>query len=155
METTIRVQSEPLDPLAPQGRLWAGQPRVGAVVSFIGLMRDMNQGDRVLKMTLEHYPGMTEKALRAIVDEAARRWELQAVQLVHRVGELLPEDPIVLVAVASAHRAPAFQACEFIIDYLKTRAPFWKKEITESGERWVEPRSSDEDAERRWLMGVE
>lgn len=150
MQTSIHLQTEPLDPLAPQAQLCAGQPSVGAVVSFIGLMRDMNQGDRVLKMTLEHYPGMTEKALRAIVDEAERRWELQGVQLVHRVGELWPEDPIVLVAVASAHRRQAFQACEFIIDYLKTRAPFWKKETTESGERWVEARSSDADAERSW-----
>jgi len=150
MHASIRVQTEPLDPLGPQAELWSGQPKVGAVVSFIGLMRDMNQGERVLKMTLEHYPGMTEKALRAIVDQAAQRWQLQGVQLLHRVGELRPEDPIVLVAVASAHRGEAFQACEFIIDYLKTRAPFWKKETTETGERWVEARSSDTEAERRW-----
>jgi molybdopterin synthase catalytic subunit len=150
MQASIHVQIEPFDPLALQAQLWAGQPHVGAVVSFIGLMRDINQGDRVLKMTLEHYPGMTEQALRAIVDEAARRWELQGVQLVHRVGDLQPADPIVLVAVASAHRRHAFQACEFIIDYLKTRAPFWKKETTDSGERWVEARSSDKEAERRW-----
>jgi molybdopterin synthase catalytic subunit len=150
MQASIQVQTGPIDPLGPQARLWTGQPQVGAVVSFIGLMRDVNQGDRVLKMSLEHYPGMTEQALGAIVDEAARRWELHGVQLVHRVGELRPEDPIVLVAVASVHRAQAFQACEFIIDYLKTRAPFWKKETTESGERWVEARGSDKEAERRW-----
>jgi molybdopterin synthase catalytic subunit len=155
MRASIRVQTEPFDPLGPQAELWAGQPMVGAVVSFIGLMRDMNQGERVLKMTLEHYPGMTEKALRAIVDEAAQRWELQGVQLLHRVGVLCPEDPIVLVAVASAHRGEAFQACEFIIDYLKTRAPFWKKETTETGERWVERRSSDSEAERRWSRNPE
>jgi len=150
MQTTIRVQTDPLDPLAPQAELWSSNPQVGAVVSFVGLMRDMNQGDRVLKMTLEHYPGMTEKALRAIVDEAARRWDLQAVQLLHRVGELRPQDPIVLVAVASAHRGEAFQACELIIDYLKTRAPFWKKETTVTGERWVQGRASDAEAARRW-----
>ena len=150
MQALIRVQAEPFDPLAPQAQLWAGSPQVGAVVSFIGLMRDMNQGERVLKMTLEHYPGMAEKALHAIVVEAARRWDLQGVTLLHRVGDLRPEDPIVLVAVASAHRGQAFQACEFIIDYLKTRAPFWKKEITESGEHWVEARGSDREAERRW-----
>ena len=150
MYASIHVQNEPFDPLAPQGELWNGYPQVGAVVSFIGLMRDMNQGEQVLRMTLEHYPGMTEKALAAIVDEAAQRWELQGVTLVHRVGELAPEDPIVLVAVASAHRGQAFQACEFIIDYLKTRAPFWKKETTEAGERWVEARDCDGVAERRW-----
>lgn len=155
MQASISVQIEPFDPLAVQAKLWADQPWVGAVVSFIGLMRDVNQGDRVLKMTLEHYPGMTEKALRAIVDEAALRWDLHGVHLVHRVGELRPADPIVLVVVASANRGQAFQACEFIIDYLKTRAPFWKKETTESGERWVQARSSDKDAEQRWCRQPE
>jgi len=125
-------------------------PRVGAVVTFLGLMRDINEGDRVTTMTLEHYPGMTEKALVAIVDEAESRWDLEGVRVIHRVGELKPEDPIVLVTVASRHRGDAFRACEFIIDYLKTRAPFWKKEQTPKGERWVEARHSDQEAERRW-----
>lgn len=155
MQVSISVQTEPLDPLAPQAELWIGKPQVGAVVSFVGLMRDMNQGERVRKMTLEHYPQMTGRALRAIVDEAAGRWDLQGVRLLHRVGELRPQDPIVLVAVASAHRGQAFQACEFIIDYLKTRAPFWKKETTDAGERWVEARASDGEAQRRWNRTVE
>jgi len=121
------------------------------VVSFIGLMRDLNQGDQVTSMTLEHYPGMTEKALADIVGEAGTRWELEAVRLIHRVGEVRPQDPIVLVAVASAHRGEAFRACEFIIDYLKTRAPFWKREQTADGSaRWVEARVSDDEAADAW-----
>jgi molybdopterin synthase catalytic subunit len=121
------------------------------VVSFIGLMRDMNQDDRVSSMTLEHYPGMTEKALAAIVEEAGERWALDAVRLIHRVGEVHPQDPIVLVAVASTHRGEAFRACEFIIDYLKTCAPFWKREQTADGRsRWVESRGSDDEAAAGW-----
>ena len=151
MEKLSRVQSEPLEPLAEVGRVYAGRPSVGGVVSFIGLMRDMNLGERVEAMTLEHYPGMTEKALAAIVDEAAQRWQLHAVRVVHRVGEVRPQDPIVLVAVASAHRGEAFRACEFIIDYLKTRAPFWKREATsDGGTRWVEARASDDRAAAEW-----
>ncbi len=146
----IRVQEAPFQFDAEVDALRAGNPAIGAVVTFLGLMRDFNDGDRVLAMTLEHYPGMTEKSLGAIVAEARERWELQGVRVVHRVGELRPEDPIVLVAVASPHRGEAFRACEFIIDYLKTRAPFWKKERTESGERWVEARHSDDAAEARW-----
>ena len=147
---TIRVQETPFDFAAEVEALRTGNPAIGAVVTFLGLMRDFNEGDKVLAMTLEHYPGMTEKALGAIVEEARDRWELQGVRVVHRVGELLPADPIVLVAVASPHRGEAFRACEFIIDYLKTRAPFWKKERTESGERWVDARHSDDEAEARW-----
>ena len=150
MWSRVRVQAEPLEPLAPQAEAWGGRPGVGAVVSFIGLMRDFNGGQAVTGMNLEHYPGMTEKALQAIVDEAGRRWELEAVQLIHRIGALKPQDPIVLVAAASAHRGEAFRACEFIIDYLKTRAPFWKKERRADGEHWVEARSEDSAAERRW-----
>jgi molybdopterin synthase catalytic subunit len=150
MWSRVRVQPEPLEPLAPQAELWGGRPGVGAVVSFIGLMRDFNAGQAVQGMTLEHYPGMTEKALQAIVDQAGERWDLEAVQLVHRVGGLRPQDPIVLVAVASAHRGEAFRACEFIIDYLKTRAPFWKKEQRADGEHWVEARARDREADRRW-----
>jgi molybdopterin synthase catalytic subunit len=149
----IRVQSRPFDPAVEVEALRAGNPRVGAVVTFLGLMRDLNEGERVEAMTLEHYPGMTEKALAGIVAEAQLRWALEGVRVVHRVGELRPEDPIVLVAVASHHRGDAFRACEFIIDYLKTRAPFWKKERTATGERWVAARDADADAESRWSQG--
>ncbi|MEA3273987.1 MAG: molybdopterin synthase catalytic subunit MoaE [Pseudomonadota bacterium] len=146
----IRVLTEPFDIAAEQEALWRGQPQVGALVSFLGLMRDMNEGVSVTRMTLEHYPGMTEKALAAIAEEAAGRWDLQDIRILHRVGELRPQDPIVLVAVTSAHRGEAFRACEFLIDYLKTKAPFWKKEITGEGERWVDARIADEDAAARW-----
>ncbi len=115
-------------------------------------MRDMNEGDSVTTMTLEHYPGMTEMALQKIIEEAARRWDLLGCRVVHRVGEMKPTDPIVLVAVASAHRGDAFRACEFIIDYLKTRAPFWKKEVTAQGSRWVDARHTDTEAEMKWLQ---
>lgn len=146
----ISVQTEPFDIAAVQDELRAGNPAVGALVSFIGLMRDINEGDAVSTMTLEHYPGMTEKALEAIVAEADERWDLMGIRVIHRVGELRPQDPIVLVAVTSAHRGEAFRACEFIIDYLKNRAPFWKKERTAAGERWVDARHSDKEAEERW-----
>ena len=146
----ITIQSNPFDPAAEQQALRAGNPRIGALVTFLGLMRDINEGDAVSGMTLEHYPGMTEKALEAIVAEAEQRWDLQAVRVIHRVGDLAPEEPIVLVAVASLHRGEAFQACEFIIDYLKSRAPFWKKEKTAAGERWVDARHGDAEAEERW-----
>ncbi len=146
----IRIQSEPFDIAAIQEEMRTANPAIGAVVAFLGQMRDINEGDQVSSMTLEHYPGMTEKALQAIVDEADQRWELMGVRVVHLVGELQPLDPIVLVAVASSHRGEAFQACEFIIDYLKTRAPFWKKESTADGERWVDARHGDSDAEERW-----
>ncbi len=146
----IRIQSESFDIAAIQEEMRIANPAIGAVVAFLGQMRDINEGDQVSSMTLEHYPGMTEKALQAIVDEADQRWELMGIRVVHRVGELQPLDPIVLVAVASSHRGEAFQACEFIIDYLKTRAPFWKKESTPDGERWVDARHGDSDAEGRW-----
>ena len=146
----IRVQSEAFDITALQNELWADNPAVGAVVTFVGLMRDMNAGEPVERMVLEHYPGMTERALEQIVAEAEERWSLLGVRVVHRIGELRPLDPIVLVAVAAAHRGEAFQGCEFVIDYLKTRAPFWKKERTLSGDRWVEAREGDAEAERRW-----
>lgn len=156
MDVEIRVQETPFDALAEIAPVYAGRPAVGGVVSFIGLMRDMNQGDAVSGMTLEHYPGMTEKALATIVDEAGERWSIDAVRVIHRVGALEPQDPIVLVAVASAHRGEAFRACEFIIDYLKTRAPFWKREQTADGKsRWVEARESDEDAAAIWRDGAD
>jgi len=146
----INILSTPLNPEAEIKALRQGNPGIGALVSFVGLMRDINEGDSVQGMYLEHYPGMTEKALEAILAEAQTRWELEAIKIIHRVGELSPLDPIVLVAVASRHRGEAFRACEFIIDYLKMQAPFWKKERTANGERWVDARHSDGEAQSRW-----
>ncbi|KAB2309735.1 molybdopterin synthase catalytic subunit MoaE [Betaproteobacteria bacterium SCN2] len=146
----IQVGESDFDPGAEISALHAGQPRVGAVASFVGLVRDLNEGDSVTTLTLEHYPAMTEKSLRAIVDEAGERWSILDATVIHRVGRLQPLDRIVFVGVASMHRGDAFAACEFIMDYLKTRAPFWKKEGTPQGERWVEARSSDETAAERW-----
>ena len=150
----VRVQHEDFDVGAEVERLRAGNPRVGAIACFVGVVRDLNDGDAVAKMTLEHYPGMTEKALEGIVAEARGRWNLYDVLVVHRVGELRPTDPIVLVVVTSAHRGEAFAACEFIMDYLKTEAPFWKKETTPSGARWVDARDSDDAARERWESGA-
>jgi molybdopterin synthase catalytic subunit len=146
----VRVQTEDFDAGAEIAALRRGDPKIGAVASFIGVVRDLNDGESVGKMTLEHYPGMTEKALEAIVSEARSRWDIIDVTVVHRVGELKPTDQIVLVAVAGGHRGEAFAACEFIMDYLKTRAPFWKKEETPGGARWVEARSTDDEAADRW-----
>ncbi|MHB1215741.1 MAG: molybdopterin synthase catalytic subunit MoaE [Thiobacillus sp.] len=148
----IRVQNEAFDLGAEVDAIRAGRTDIGAIASFVGLARDMNEGSGVAAMTLEHYPGMTEKALLALAEEAATRWTLLDITLIHRVGRLLPGDPIVLVAVASSHRGEAFAACEFIMDYLKTRAPFWKKEETPEGERWVDARTSDDDAAARWTQ---
>ena len=146
----IRVQAEDFDAGREIAALRAGNPAIGAVASFIGLVRDINDGSGVAAMTLEHYPGMTEKALEKIVEEARGRWEVLGCSVIHRVGRLAPEDQIVLVAVASGHRGDAFAACQFIMDYLKTKAPFWKKEETASGARWVEAKSSDDAAAERW-----
>ena len=126
------------------------QADCGAVVSFIGVVRRANEGEAVYAMTLEHYPAMTEKALAGIVERARARWQLGDITVIHRVGRLLPGDQIVLVAVAASHRGEAFQACEFIMDWLKTEAPFWKKEETPDGARWVDARVSDDEAKRRW-----
>ncbi|NEX20720.1 molybdopterin synthase catalytic subunit MoaE [Thiorhodococcus mannitoliphagus] len=150
MTTRILVQPDPFDTAAEQAALCRGNPRVGALVTFVGLVRDLNDGKRVHRMTLEHYPGMTEKALREIADAAACRWSLEGLSLIHRVGPLEPQDPIVFVGVVSQHRGEAFRACEFLIDALKTGAPFWKKEQGEDGERWVEARASDDAAAGRW-----
>lgn len=147
---TIRVQTDDFDAGAEIVRLRAGNPRIGAVASFIGVVRDLNEGDAISELTLEHYPGMTEKALEKIASEARSRWDLYDVLVIHRVGRLKPTDQIVLVVVTSAHRGEAFQACEFLMDYLKTRAPFWKKERTGSDTRWVEARDTDDAAARRW-----
>lgn len=146
----IRIQSEPFDVAAEIDALAERNPAIGAIASFIGLVRDLNDGDAVRGMHLEHYPGMTEKALQGIAVEARGRWDLIGVRIVHRVGALAPCDPIVLVAVASAHRGDAFEACQFIMDFLKTRAPFWKKERLPDGARWVSARSSDDRAAERW-----
>jgi molybdopterin synthase catalytic subunit len=128
-----------------------GRSDIGATVSFVGLVRDMNLDDAVSGMALQHYPGMTEKALHSIVEEASRRWSVQHASVIHRVGELRPGDQIVLVAIASAHRHDAFEACAFIMDYLKTRAPFWKKELLSDGSsRWVDARPDDDHAAERW-----
>ena len=148
--SVVRVQEEPFDVGAEIAQLHAGNPRIGAIASFIGLVRDVNDGDSVATMTLEHYPGMTEKALADIVAQARSRWDIDDTLVVHRVGALRPTDAIVLVIVTGAHRGPAFAACEFIMDYLKTDAPFWKKEATGSGARWVEARDSDDAARDRW-----
>ena len=146
----ILVQTETFDLGAEVHAMSQGRRDIGAIASFVGLARDMNEGSGVQGMTLEHYPGMTEKTLAALVEEAALRWTLLDVTVIHRVGRLLPGDPIVLVAVASSHRGEAFAACEYIMDALKTRAPFWKKEETPEGERWVDARVSDNAAAARW-----
>lgn len=146
----IQVQSAPFDVGAEQAALTDERTDIGAVVCFTGLVRDFNERPEVTALTLEHYPGMTEQALQAIVDEAEQRWALQGVRVIHRVGRLAPGDPIVMVAVASAHRRDAFEACDFVMDYLKTRAPFWKKEHTASGHYWVAERDTDKQDAQRW-----
>ena len=146
----VRVQTEDFDVGAEIARVRQGDPGIGAVATFLGVVRDMNEGDRVSGMTLEHYPGMTERALEDIIREARGRWNVSDILIVHRVGPLRPLDQIVLVVVTSAHRGEAFAACEFVMDYLKTRAPFWKKESTAEGGRWVEARESDDVAAQRW-----
>jgi molybdopterin synthase catalytic subunit len=146
----VRVQTGDFDIGAEIAAMRRGNPKVGAVASFIGVVRDLNEGGRVAEMTLEHYPGMTEKALDKIVAEARSRWNIYDPLVIHRVGTLKPGDQIVLVVVAGAHRGEAFDACEFLMDYLKTRAPFWKKERTADGARWVEARESDDAAADRW-----
>ncbi|MBP5987545.1 MAG: molybdopterin synthase catalytic subunit MoaE [Azonexus sp.] len=151
---TVRVQEADFDLGAELAALRAGDARVGALASFLGLVRDINDGASVSEMTLEHYPGMTEKALEAIVAEAKGRWDLYDVLVIHRVGPLKPCDQIVLVAVTSAHRGEAFAACEFVMDYLKTRAPFWKREATPDGAHWVDAREIDDSAAARWQQGT-
>jgi len=147
---TVRVQEADFDLGAELLALRAADARVGALASFLGLVRDLNEGASVSEMTLEHYPGMTEKALEEIVGEARGRWDIYDALVIHRVGPLKPCDQIVLVAVTSAHRGEAFAACEFIMDYLKTRAPFWKREATPDGARWVDARETDDSAAARW-----
>lgn len=152
---TVRVQTEDFDAGVEINQLRSARKDVGAVVSFIGQVRDVNEGDEVSQLTLEHYPGMTEKSLEAIITQAKTRWNIMDVLIIHRVGTLQPSDQIVLVAVSGGHRGEAFAACEFVMDYLKTEAPFWKKEATPSGERWIEAKTSDDDARERWNKTTE
>jgi molybdopterin synthase catalytic subunit len=148
---TIRVQTDDFS-IADELAVMRQDARIGAVASFVGLVRDVNDGTGVSTLTLEHYPAMTEKSLAQIVAQAEARWRLIGVTVIHRVGELKPTDQIVLVLVGSAHRGDAFAACEFIMDYLKTDAPFWKKEVTPSGERWVDARETDHASAARWRV---
>jgi len=146
----IRVQREDFDVGAEVAALTRGRPGIGGIVSFVGVVREAADGDPILALTLEHYPGMTERALEEIDREAQRRWPLEATLIVHRYGRLEPGARIVLVITASAHRAAAFESCEFLVDWLKTKAPFWKLEETPAGPRWVEARTTDDEAADRW-----
>ena len=146
----VRVQTGDFDISQEIALLRKDNPGIGAIASFIGVVRDLNEGDRVTGMTLEHYPGMTEKSVEDIITQARARWQVMDALVIHRIGALKPLDQIVLVVVSSAHRGDAFAACEFIMDFLKTRAPFWKKEQTGSGARWVEARTADDVAAERW-----
>ena len=146
----VSVQTEDFDVSAEIARLCAGDASVGAVAAFVGTVRDRNDGQGVSSMELEHYPGMTERAIEAMLDTALQRFDIRAARVIHRVGLLQPQDQIVLVVVTSSHRGQAFQACEFLMDYLKTQAPFWKKEHTPEGARWVDARVADDAALERW-----
>jgi len=152
----ISIQEKDFDLAEEYQALRADAPRVGAITTFTGLVRDFNQlatasnSDDVKGLFLEHYPGMTEKTLACIIDDCHTRWDIINVRVIHRIGQLFPGDQIVFVGVNSAHRADAFAACEFIMDFLKTQAPFWKKELTENGERWLDAKASDEQAKDRW-----
>ncbi|HSV84080.1 MAG TPA: molybdopterin synthase catalytic subunit MoaE [Ramlibacter sp.] len=150
MTARVSVQTEDFDVAAEIAALRRDDAGAGAVCSFIGTVRDRNDGSAVSAMELEHYPGMTEKAIEAMVDEAFRRFDIRAARVIHRVGPLQLQDQIVLVVVTSSHRGESFQACEFLMDYLKTQAPFWKKETTPEGERWVDARVADDAALKRW-----
>jgi len=151
----VRIQAGDFDLAAEVAQLRAGQPGVGGIVTFVGTVRDMNEGAAVAEMELEHYPGMTEQAIAAIIDQARARWPLFGALVIHRIGPLKPLEQIVLVAVTAAHRGEAFAACEFIIDYLKTEAPFWKKEQTPQGARWVDARVTDETALQKWKLDLD
>ena len=150
MTERVSVRHADFDLSAEVAALRAGDAGVGAVVTFVGTVRDLSGGQAVSRMELEHYPGMTEAAIESMIDAAHQRFELHAARVVHRIGVLEPGDQIVLVAVSSAHRGQAFQACEFLMDYLKTQAPFWKKEGGATGSRWVDARASDDAALERW-----
>lgn len=147
---SVRVQETDFDLNAELTALRSGDARIGALASFVGLVRDINDGAGVSEMTLEHYPGMTEKALGKIVEKARERFHLEDVVVIHRVGDLSVGDQIVLCLVSASHRGEAFEGCEYIMDWLKTEAPFWKRETTPEGERWVDARESDDRAKARW-----
>ena len=149
---SVRVQTEDFDIGAEVAALRRANPKIGAVATFVGVVGDVNDGGAVQELTLEHYPGMTERSIEDIITQARGRWNIYDALVVHRVGTLKPTDQVVLVVVTSGHRGDAFAACEFIMDYLKTRAPFWKKEKTPSGERWVDARVSDDIAAERWRL---
>jgi len=151
----VRIQAGDFDLAAEVAQLRAGQPGVGGIVTFVGTVRDMNEGAAVAEMELEHYPGMTEQSIAAIIDQARARWPLFGALVIHRIGPLKPLEQIVLVVVTAAHRGEAFAACEFIIDYLKTEAPFWKKEQTPQGARWVDARVTDETALQKWKLDLD
>ena len=146
----VRIQSNDFNHANEYSQLTANQSDAGAVVTFTGLVRDMNQNNKITGLYLEHYPGMTEKSLHGIIDDANRRWELNRVTIIHRIGELKLAEQIVFVGVTSKHRKAAFEACEFLMDYLKTKAPFWKKEMCSDGDYWVEARESDSKAAQMW-----
>jgi molybdopterin synthase catalytic subunit len=148
---TVRVQTQDFDAGFEINQLRNARKDTGAIVSFVGQVRDINDGDTVSQLTLEHYPGMTEKSLEAIISQAKSRWDIFDALIIHRVGSFKPTDQIVLVAVSGAHRGEAFKACEFVMDFLKTEAPFWKKEVTQSGERWLEAKDTDDTARERWI----
>jgi len=153
MRLSVSIQTEDFDVSYELAQLRANDARVGAVCSFVGTVRERNEGSDVSSMELEHYPGMTEKSITAMMEEASKRFDIHGARVIHRIGLLQPQDQIVLVAVTSAHRGMSFQACEFLMDYLKTQAPFWKKEVTPEGARWVDARVSDDKALARW--GIE
>ena len=150
MRLSVSIRTEDFDVSHELAQLRANDARVGAVCSFVGTVRERNEGSDVSSMELEHYPGMTEKSITAMMEEAAKRFDIHGARVIHRIGLLQPQDQIVLVAVTSAHRGMSFQACEFLMDYLKTQAPFWKKEVTPEGARWVDARVSDDKALERW-----
>lgn len=152
VRSEVRIQTGDFDLSAEVARLRAANPKVGGIVTFVGTVRDLNEGAAVAEMELEHYPGMTEQSIAAIIEQAKLRWPVYGALVIHRVGPLKPMEQIVLVAVTSAHRGEAFAACEFIIDYLKTEAPFWKKEQTPGGARWVDARVTDETALEKWRL---
>ena len=153
MRLSVSIQTEDFDVSYELAQLRANDARVGAVCNFVGTVRERNEGSDVSSMELEHYPGMTEKSITAMMEEASKRFDIHGARVIHRIGLLQPQDQIVLVAVTSAHRGMSFQACEFLMDYLKTQAPFWKKEVTPEGARWVDARVSDDKALARW--GIE
>ncbi len=154
MSFTVAIQTEDFDVQREVAQLRSGDARVGAVCVFLGTVRERNDGSAVSSMELEHYPGMTEKSIQAMLTQAQEKFDIYAARVIHRVGLLHPEDQIVMVAVTSAHRGMSFQACEFLMDYLKTQAPFWKKEVTPDGARWVDARVSDDQALARWGISL-